>query len=511
MSERIAVYARVSSEGQAERQTIEGQLHNCQQWAAARDFLITEMFREEGVSGSVPFAERPEGKRLLTLAEAGLVNHVVVYCPDRLGRDVYEALAAMRTFKRLNVAVDFVVQSFDDTPEGILQFQVLLAVAEFERKNIARRTQQGRYRRVRDGAYMASIPPYGYDVAAGNLTVNEEQARIVRHIFQWAREGSGLHAIATRLEAEGVPLPIRAPGKQRAKLREWHPTTVYKMLTNPRYIGRATYAGQPMQCPAIIDPVMFQAVQVGLAERRGRSLAAMTKTQRHFYLLRGMVHCRECGGTVGGETARKPNGWERSFYECQQRRRYKAARARHVKGRWFADEVEDVVRDFVVSLLREPEKALATARLATAESEAARQDVQRARLRAQAELDGLDGEEANIITWARKGHITEAAMLQQLDQIKARRTELEAKVTQADPPSPEFDPAMYAQALQHAATVTQDILNGKLMGVTGLMYDENLRGLLPMLVSRVWLEVDGSVTVEGSLPAQPVGRISPPS
>lgn len=501
------IYARVSTGDQAERQTIAAQLHACSEWAASKDYAVGEEFKDEGASGSVPFAERPEGWRLLQMAEAGLVNRIIVYCPDRLGRDVYEALAAMREFKRLKVDVDFVVQSFDDTPEGVLQFQVLLAVAEFERKNIARRTHQGRLRRVREGRYMASITPYGYDYDAetGELTVNEEQAEVVRQIFRWARDGLGLHAIASRLEAGGIPLPIRARGKQKPKKKEWHTTTLWKMLTHPRYTGRATYAGQSMKCPSIVDSETFQAVQDALRERRGRGKPGK---QVRFYLLRGLVYCRECGSTAGGITARKPNGWQKSDYRCQQAKRYKAARAKHVRIRWSADETENAVKQFIVNLLAEPEKALATAEIATHEAAQARQEARRTRTRAQAELDGLDSEEQYVITEARKRYISEMAMLQQLDQINARRAELEEILSQQEPQGAVISPEVLAEVLGKAS----ETLKLWIVDTGGFVDDESL---IHKLVSRVWLEPDGTVTVEGVLtisdPAEQVEPSSPRS
>ena len=123
---KVAIYARVSSQDQAERQTIDSQLVACRDYCRERGHEALVELTDEAGSGATPFDERAAGRELLTLVTAREVEGVVIYCPDRLGRDTTEALTAMAEFKRLKAAVEFVVQSFDDTPEGVFQFQVLL-------------------------------------------------------------------------------------------------------------------------------------------------------------------------------------------------------------------------------------------------------------------------------------------------------------------------------------------------------------------------------------------------
>src|SRR5437867_203826 len=91
---RAVAYARVSSDGQAEKNTIENQLVAIRDWAESRDIELVEEFLDEGVSGSIPFDERPEAQRLLDSLDS--IDTVIVYCPDRLGRDTQYALEAMR-------------------------------------------------------------------------------------------------------------------------------------------------------------------------------------------------------------------------------------------------------------------------------------------------------------------------------------------------------------------------------------------------------------------------------
>jgi site-specific DNA recombinase len=92
--ERVAIYARVSTNAQEERQTIKDQLDACRAYCGRQGYEVVEEFKDDGISGAVAFDERPEGKRLLELAQEGLFTRVVIYTVDRLGRAVDEGIIA---------------------------------------------------------------------------------------------------------------------------------------------------------------------------------------------------------------------------------------------------------------------------------------------------------------------------------------------------------------------------------------------------------------------------------
>lgn len=178
---------------------------------------------------------------------------------------------------------------------------------------------------------MSSITPFGYlynpctcpqrrctDATHGFLTPHPENADIVRQMFERAAAGAGLSAIANWLEEQGVTLP-QPPGKQHiVRKRPWHVSTVYKMLTAARYIGQATYAGQAMQCPALVDEQTFTAVQQALAQR-GKRMTGRTTTKRS-YLLRRLVYCRACSGPCRCKTESSARtDWTSRIYECRAR------------------------------------------------------------------------------------------------------------------------------------------------------------------------------------------------
>lgn len=329
MGERVAIYGRVSTDEQTERQTIENQLHACHEYCASRQLEVVEQFLDEGVGGSVPFAERPEGKRLLEVADDGLFDRVIIYRLDRLARDVPEGIIAYRRLKALGAPVTSISESWDDSPSGKLVFNLFISIAEFEKDLIRERTMAGRARKVRDGKYISgSVPPYGYRRSDdGQLEPEPATADIVRRMFKWATKGIGLKAICTRLEKEGVPPPNARHHSRRRN--GWSYVTVYDFLTHPRYIGQATYgqAEIPMPCPALVDESTFRAAGAALARRKRDSF----RNTKYVYPLQHLVWCRTCGSRYMSWSETRDDLKQRPGERPGKVRRY-ACRRRQVGG-----------------------------------------------------------------------------------------------------------------------------------------------------------------------------------
>lgn len=517
MKERVAIYARVSTDEQAERHTIESQIDACREYCGNQGFQVIHEFRDEGISGSIAFDQRPEGRRLLEAAGDGIFSRAVIYCVDRLGRDIIEGIVAYRKLAARGTPVEFVSQSFDDTPEGELQFNMFLSFSQYEKAVIRRRTMAGRARRVRSGKYQASHPPFGYvyNRQTGQLEPHPENAAIVRQMFQWACEGAGLKTIASRVEEKGVAPPSPSHPKRRSSWG-WHFTTIHKILTAPRYIGRNTYGGEPMTCPAIVDEETFATVQRAL---RRRKLNSRRNTKR-LYLLQHLVYCRHCGSRYAARTVTQKKG-PVGIYACRKRMVY-GPKAGHVgvRWRWHADELETPVKRHVLRTFVNPEYILHEARVYVekVERDIREREDQEAVLRTR--LDGLAQEELRVLEWARKGYINETQMLQELDKVRTERPDLEDELGNLQQrPAAEINQAELQRLLLDLQTVkilepirelipeidddetwtdySLDLLAGL---PAGSATDEAFRESIRTLVDRIWVEDDGSITIEGVLP-----------
>src|SRR5215207_4870767 len=149
-----AIYARVSTEDQAERQTVQAQLDFLRKYCDLHQITIAGEYVDDGISGTVPLDQRPEGRRLLDDAEAGRFGVVLSYRLDRLGRSLTSLLAAHDALDRLGIAIRSATEPFDtSTPIGKFLFQLLGSLAELERETISERMVLGRDRAARAGKY----------------------------------------------------------------------------------------------------------------------------------------------------------------------------------------------------------------------------------------------------------------------------------------------------------------------------------------------------------------------
>src|SRR5438046_1087567 len=110
---RVACYARVSTEDQAERQTVDAQRDFLARYCELHQLPVAGVYVDDGISGTVPLDARPEGRRLLQDAEAGLFTVVLVYRLDRLGRSLKSLLAAHEQLEAASVAIRSGTEPFD--------------------------------------------------------------------------------------------------------------------------------------------------------------------------------------------------------------------------------------------------------------------------------------------------------------------------------------------------------------------------------------------------------------
>ncbi|MCA1716006.1 MAG: recombinase family protein [Actinobacteria bacterium] len=238
-AERIALYLRVSSEEQRDRETIEIQRRFLDEYCRLYGLEVAEVYADDGVSGTVPMAERPEGRRLLEDAREGKFATLLVYKLDRLGRTLLVIVDAHDRLDAAGASLRSAREPIDTSnPSGRLIFQMLASFAEYERETIAERTRAGLHRAYRNGKYTGRLP-YGYCLDEdARLEVVPEEAAIVREIITNIAEGSTLYGEAKRLNDIGVPSPGWRYGTGKRKPgRSWSVNTISNIIHQRAYSG----------------------------------------------------------------------------------------------------------------------------------------------------------------------------------------------------------------------------------------------------------------------------------
>jgi site-specific DNA recombinase len=360
--ERVALYLRVSSEEQRDRETIEIQREFLEQYRSLYELQIAEIYEDDGISGTVPLHERPEGRRLLEDAREGKFGAVLVYKLDRLGRSLLVIVDAHDRLQEAGVALRSGTEPIDtSTPSGRLIFQMLASFAEYDRENIRERTQAGMRRAFREGKHTGVIP-YGYRVRAedGRLEVVEEEAGIVREIFANVAGGSTPYGEAKRLNELGVPPPgyrYRSgkwhPGvdDKRKPATRWSPKAVASIVRQRAYSGvhEVRFKGDAEAIERQVPPILDQR---GLQDRAIAALLESGRRNREGdrkYLLSGLVRCADCGYGCS-PCASWSKGKRYSYYTCISNRVDRNAaphRAPHVRAEWLEEIVWADVRRFL--------------------------------------------------------------------------------------------------------------------------------------------------------------------
>ena len=305
---RVAIYTRESTEEQAVHgYSLAEQRKACSERAAELGAAEIMQFADEGVSGAA--LDRPGLTALREAVDSGMVNTVILRDPDRLSRRLSHQLLLSEEFEKAGVQLEFLDFEWKTTPEGRLFYSIKGAIAEYEREKIRERVTRGKLQKARQGGIPVNFDVYGYryNPATGKVSLDEEEAAVVRKMFQWfISEDIGISRIASRLNEMQIPTRRRAG--------QWHRQVVRQVLVNPVFKGDWKYGKKDwhtglsrspesvitIPVPAIIDQTTWEMTQDKMHSIQRFS----SKKGKHKYLLTGLLTCADCGNTMGGSYIR---------------------------------------------------------------------------------------------------------------------------------------------------------------------------------------------------------------
>ena len=207
-----AVYTRKSTDERLEMEfnSLDAQRESCLAYIASQKAEgwqpVKKLYDDGGFSGGN--IARPALTELLADIKAGKVHIVVVYKIDRLTRSLMDFAKLVEIFDGHGVTFVSVTQSFNTTTSmGRLTLNVLLSFAQFEREVAGERIRDKIAASKRKGMFMGGVPPLGYRVENRQLLVDEQNAKITKHIFErYLALGSTLDLAAELREACGSGL-----------------------------------------------------------------------------------------------------------------------------------------------------------------------------------------------------------------------------------------------------------------------------------------------------------------
>lgn len=341
---RVALYCRVSTDRQA--MTKDGSLET--QLARLRrnvelenlggqpgdEWIIAGEYIDAAQSGKS--LDRPELDRLRSDIESGKIDVVLVTKLDRITRSVQDFYELKQSFETHNVAFRSLDEKFDTTsPMGEAMLTIIMVFAQLERRMTAERTREHMRQRALKGLFNGGRP-WGYRLNAdrkGELLIDEEEARVVRSIFEEYLKLKSLHELQRWMEKQNIRRP------EFKSRRERHGggnvplvATLAAMLSNPLYIGKLRYKGEVID--AVHQPIfsseeemkLWQDVQEKLQRRSPKTNEAALRAPRkedplHHYTLKGILYCGCCGAAMTPGSGTSRTGETKFYYTCTTRQK----------------------------------------------------------------------------------------------------------------------------------------------------------------------------------------------
>lgn len=307
---RVAAYCRVSTDSDAQLESLETQKTHYENYINSRDdWEFAGLYFDEGITGTKA-DKRPKLMRLIEDCKAKKVDFVITKSISRFSRNTTDCLDIVRTLLNLNIPVYFEKENINTgSMESELFLSILSGVAEGESTSISENNKWGIKKRFENGTYKLGYVPYGYRWENGEIIVDPEQAVIVKRIFSELLAGKGTDAIAKNLNTENVPTK---------KGGRWTSSSIRGILANEKYTGdcifQKTYTdsnfnrhkndGQLDQYyvadhhEAIISHEDFDAAAALIEQRANeKGIKRGSNKYQQRYAFSGKIICSECGDT----------------------------------------------------------------------------------------------------------------------------------------------------------------------------------------------------------------------
>jgi site-specific DNA recombinase len=443
----VHLYARVSSEDQQDRETIENQIEFGTKYCDLHKLHIEGWFKDDGVSGTIPLEQRPDGGRLIEDAKAGRVKTVLIFNMKRLGRKARVTLDAVYQLEQYGVKVKSMTEPFDTSdPVGRFIITVLAGQAELDRDTMLETLWHGANRAARLGKWLGGIVPFGYRKNDdGFIEVSEEplpgkpdmtEPDVIRLMFDLiADQKWSSIKVADYFNALTIPPSYVRDGRKvrKGKRKEqtagvWTPGRITNMIRSSTYKGIHIYGKRSTkdrelierEVPAIVSEDQWERAQLVLTNNQIDSFKNATRN----YLLRGLVRCGKCGLNYHGTKFR-----DKVYYVCNGKMAYRGpaqgkCESRNVPALWLEDYVWSKCVEFIENpgeLIKELSAAMEVRKSSKEKFEEERQLIIKA-------LNEKDEEKQEILALFRKKIITAADVEAQLQEMMYERVSLEQRI-----------------------------------------------------------------------------------
>lgn len=335
------IYARYSSHAQNE-QSIEGQLHVCNEYAKREGYTIVGEYIDRALTGRSD--DRPQFQKMIADSKKKAFQFVIVYKLDRFARNRYDSAIYKHKLKQSGVKLLSAMENIGDNPESIILEAVLEASAEYYSVDLSQKIRRGRRESAAKGKFVGGGVPIGYKSVGGYLVLDELLAPHIKWAFEQYAAGMTKQEIINEFNKRGL---------RNRNGKEFNHNALHRVFRSEKYIGVLEQSGIRVEngCPALIDKNTFERVQsrLDMMHRSG----ARNKPTEVDYLLTGKIFCGHCGFSMHGVSGTGRHGGIFYYYQCTGRRKKRnGCQKKHEK----KDFIEWYVVEQTVNYVLSPER-----------------------------------------------------------------------------------------------------------------------------------------------------------
>lgn len=303
----IAAYCRVSTDKADQLNSLEAQKAFFSEYTQRTGDNLVRLYADEGISGT-KIKNRKEFLRMMSDAEHGLFDMVVVKDISRFARNTVDLLQNVRKLKSLGIETQFLTANMTSMGNSEFVLTIFGALAQEESANTSKRVKFGKKVNAEKGRVPNIV--YGYDKTIGdyfNLEINKLEAEVIGQIYQWyLQEGYGAAKIANMLNERGLKTKRNC---------NWSQNAVCRILTNELYTGKIINGKQEVEDFLtgkrkakdetewmVVDRPDLKIVELADFEKaqeilhgRHASFNMNRERQSNKHLFSTLIRCKECG------------------------------------------------------------------------------------------------------------------------------------------------------------------------------------------------------------------------
>ena len=330
----VVIYARYSSHNQTE-QSIEGQIAVCEEYAKRNNYTIVGEYIDRALTGTND--NRPQFKQMIEDSNKKFFNGVLVYQLDRFARNRYDSATYKNKLRKNNVRVFSAKENISEDASGVLMESVLEGMAEYYSVELSQKVKRGMKINAQKCQHNGGIPALGYKIDENKMyVIDEEQAKIVRKIFNMYIEGNTMAEIIRYLNENKIKTSYK---------NEFNKNSIRTILLNKKYIGTYIYGDIEIEngMPRIIDDETFNKVAEIMNKNKKAPARAKAKME---YLLTTKLFCGKCKEMMTGTCGTSQTKRKRYYYTCNGKKENKCNR-KNVKKEYIEDIVVKMARDIL--------------------------------------------------------------------------------------------------------------------------------------------------------------------